>query len=559
MCSVTGCCGWYAVCSSCVSKLAAAPKSVAIKEDFSLSGISIDYMRWLHAEFGPLLGRITTSQFEKMYLRPRSALLRCSVADELAAHAATAHHVGPATWFISHTWSNAVADTLEAILNFFEGRSDSASAKLWMDVFVDSQHVTNGPSKDPSWYMSTFKTSIAHIGCLLLVVDVWDNPTALQRAWCVLELHAIAEKRASGGGDFAMAFTRMEKDRFVDIIRRDTGAYYRMLGTLNPEKSTCSRPDDRERIHASIRESVGFVTLSRMIFRVLEEWMERELCSQAAASVAACREEEEMSWNSALATILFDQGRYAEALVLRKTILEYRQRVMPDNHAEMSAAMTGVAAVFQVLGRQSDSLVMLEKVLGILQNKLPVDDPKLNISMSNVAAHYLDLGRYSEALVLGQRVLESQQRTLPEDHPNVCESMYILASIYNKLGRHSEALALQEKALDFMRRMLPEDHPDIHNRMTSLCSTYSALGRYSEALVLGQRVLESQQRTLPEDHPAIGTSVLNVGTLYANVERFSDALLLQEKALDFLRRVRPDDHPQIGHAYSLRQTRCVVN
>jgi hypothetical protein len=119
VCSVTGCCGCYAVCSCCVSKLAAASKSVTIKEDFSLCGISVDYLRWLHAEFGPLLGRITTSQFEKMYLRPRSALLCCSVAEELAAHAATAHHVGHATWFISHTWSNAFADTLEAILNFF--------------------------------------------------------------------------------------------------------------------------------------------------------------------------------------------------------------------------------------------------------------------------------------------------------------------------------------------------------------------------------------------------------------------------------------------------------
>jgi hypothetical protein len=31
--------------------------------------------------------------------------------------------------------------------------------------------------------MSTFKDSIARIGGLLLVVDAWDNPTALRRAW----------------------------------------------------------------------------------------------------------------------------------------------------------------------------------------------------------------------------------------------------------------------------------------------------------------------------------------------------------------------------------------
>jgi DNA polymerase III epsilon subunit-like protein len=89
---------------------------------------------------------MTTSQFEKMYLRPRTARLRCSVVDALAADAATAHHVGPATWFISHVWSNTVgpstwfishvwsntfADTLDSILKFFEERADAAEAILW--------------------------------------------------------------------------------------------------------------------------------------------------------------------------------------------------------------------------------------------------------------------------------------------------------------------------------------------------------------------------------------------------------------------------------------------
>ena len=149
-------------------------------------------MRWLKAEFGHAWhSRMTTSQFEKMYLRPRTSRLRCSVVDALAADAAAAHHVGPATWFISHTWNNAFADTLDAILMFFEGRADAENAMLWFDVFVDSQHAADGPAKSPQWYMSTFKSSIARIGRLLLVVDAWDNPTALKRAW-----YAVADARA---------------------------------------------------------------------------------------------------------------------------------------------------------------------------------------------------------------------------------------------------------------------------------------------------------------------------------------------------------------------------
>jgi hypothetical protein len=91
--------------------------------------------------------------------------------------------VGEATWFISHVWSSAFADTLDAVLSFFEGREDADSAKVWFDVMVTSPHLSAGPSKPSSWWMSTLKSGIARIGGLLLVVDAWDNPTALRRAW----------------------------------------------------------------------------------------------------------------------------------------------------------------------------------------------------------------------------------------------------------------------------------------------------------------------------------------------------------------------------------------
>ena len=99
------------------------------------------------------------------------------------ARSEMAQHVGNATWFISHTWSNAFADTLDAVLRYFERREDAASAKVWIDVMATSQHASAGPSKPSSFWMGTFKDSIARIGGLLLVVDTWDNPTVLQRAW----------------------------------------------------------------------------------------------------------------------------------------------------------------------------------------------------------------------------------------------------------------------------------------------------------------------------------------------------------------------------------------
>ena len=148
-----------------------------------LQGVGLPYLYWLRSTLGASLGRMTTSQFCQMYVRPFTWRNRGSVTQQLMARGETAQSVGDATWFISHTWSNAFVDTLDAVLLFFEGREDAASAKVWFDVMVTSQHASAGPSKPSSWWMGTFKSSIASIGGLLLVVDAWDNPAALRRAW----------------------------------------------------------------------------------------------------------------------------------------------------------------------------------------------------------------------------------------------------------------------------------------------------------------------------------------------------------------------------------------
>jgi hypothetical protein len=149
---------------------------------------------------------------------------------------------------------------------------------------------------------------------------------------CVLELHAIAARKEEGGGEFAVAMTAEERLRFLRGIEADYKEYYTMLGTVNAETSECSRPDDCLSIHDGIRSSVGFAKLSRMVFGVLEEWMEGQLRAQVASREAAGDDAGVMEWNQTLALVLSQQGRHADALALGEEVLEFRRRVLPANH-----------------------------------------------------------------------------------------------------------------------------------------------------------------------------------------------------------------------------------
>ncbi len=158
---------------------------------------------------------------------------------------------------------------------------------------------------------------------------------------CVLELHAIAAKKEEGGGEFAVAMTAEERLRFLRGINVDFKEYYKMLGTVNAETSQCSRPDDRASIHDSIRSSVGFGKLSRMVFGVLEDWMEGQLRGKAASCEEAGEYEEASQWNQTLALVLSQQGRHADALAMGKEVLEFRRRVLPANHLGLGEGCVG--------------------------------------------------------------------------------------------------------------------------------------------------------------------------------------------------------------------------
>ena len=153
----------------------------------------------------------------------------------------------------------------------------------------------------------------------------------------MLELHAIASKKEEGGGRFAVAMTAQENQRFMTGIRRDHKQYYSMLGRVNAEASECSRAADRESIHEGIRRSVGFGKLSRMVFGVMEGWMEEQLRGQAAVRAAAGDEEGAMVWKEVLATIFSKKGQYDEAVVLFEAVLTHRRRLLPENDPGIGA------------------------------------------------------------------------------------------------------------------------------------------------------------------------------------------------------------------------------
>jgi tetratricopeptide (TPR) repeat protein len=319
----------------------------------------------------------------------------------------------------------------------------------------------------------------------------------------VLELHAIAVKKAEGGGRFAVAMTAREKQRFLDGISDDTGAYCNMLGRVNVERSECSRVADRESIHAGIRDSVGFGALGRMVFGVMEEWMVEELRAEVAARQRDGNEEGEMRWSGVMGHVLRDQGRHEEAVEFEEKSFEISRRVLSE------------------------------------------DDTDRGVYMNNLAITYGDLGRHEDALAMQESVLEFRQRVLPPNHPDIGDSMNNLALTYGALCRHEHALAMQESVLEFRRRVLPPNHPDIGSSMNNLALTYGALCRHEHAQAMAESALEFRRRVLPPGHPDIAMSLYNISLSYERAGDLWRAMDCARKAHNILQAALPPGHPHL--------------
>ena len=99
---------------------------------------------------------------------------------------------------------------------------------------------------------------------------------------------------------------------------------------------------------------MGFGRLGRMVFGVLEEWMEGQLRAQVTSCEEAGDEAEAMEWTSTLARVLADQGRHNEALAMRERLLEFDRRVLPEDHPSIGEGhvWSGVACGLRSVGRR---------------------------------------------------------------------------------------------------------------------------------------------------------------------------------------------------------------
>jgi serine/threonine protein kinase/tetratricopeptide (TPR) repeat protein len=255
--------------------------------------------------------------------------------------------------------------------------------------------------------------------------------------------------------------------------------------------------------------------------------------------------ETEAGLRDTIATILYGNGRAAEAEPLQEQTLEMYQRLFKGDHPAVAMSLGNLALVRLSLGRAAEAEPLAVQSLEMYQR---LEHPAVTIGLNNLASVRQSLGRQAEAELLFAQVLDIRQRLYKGDHRDVALSLNNLAVVREALGRAAEAEPLYVQALEMRQRLFPGDHPDVAASLNNVGYVRQALGRSAEAEPLYVQALEMRQRLFKGDNPDVAASLNNLAYVWASLGRTAEAEPLYEQALEMRQRLFHGDHPEVAES-----------
>ena len=265
-------------------------------------------------------------------------------------------------------------------------------------------------------------------------------------------------------------------------------------------------------------------------------------CSLFSAIAYSATTEHDANQLNEQAVVLYQQGRYQEAISLTQESLKIREKILGPDHTKVAVSLSNLAMMYSALDKYDEALSMQQRAQAIFEKTLGPNHVDTTNSLRNLGKLYQQLGLYDQALLMLQRALMIREKELGLNHFSVAHSLSSLGSIYQELGHYDQALLVNQRALKIREKVLGPDHPDTAESLNNLALIYENLGNYDEALPLLQRALAINEKILGSVHASTAASLNNLAQLYKTLGKYDEALPLLQRALAINEKIFGPDH-----------------
>lgn len=235
---------------------------------------------------------------------------------------------------------------------------------------------------------------------------------------------------------------------------------------------------------------------------------------------------------SALATVAYEQEKYAQAEEYALEAYEIRLKALGDKHAHVAIAANNLAEVYQKQGKDVEAEKMFEQSIKIYERS--DNQPGVLDVLNNLAMFYKKQGRLSEARHIIEMALSLEKQ---ESDPSVVDRAMTL----NALGAVDKAMYEYELADKHYKEAIELLDKAKQNEETAaaLCDALDNYGDfllmqsdYKNAEPVYQRAITMCERSRGVNHSSTAERLSDLGILYKNTGRMAEAEANLKRALD---------------------------
>jgi eukaryotic-like serine/threonine-protein kinase len=307
--------------------------------------------------------------------------------------------------------------------------------------------------------------------------------------------------------------------------------------------------------------------------------------SQAEAMLRAAREKsiqlygtdshENAEVSGALANVLLEEGKPAEADGIFRQDVEIERRLMGEGHGSaknLAYALAGYGGMLDQRNERSAEAYLREAlkyssafsgkertIVAMLYNDLSSEaysrgdneeaerDLRASlaeyrklpsgtyveeaVTLSNLGALLIREGKYAQAEPFVLEGLELRRKILGNSHLGTAMALYRLSDLRYKQGRYDEAEKAAQESIDVFRRALaaPQDNGLFSNPVLEMGIILDKAGRIRDAEPYLQQALDIRTRTSPKGNIGIGAAEDALGECLTAQKRYAAAepLLLE--------------------------------
>ena len=263
--------------------------------------------------------------------------------------------------------------------------------------------------------------------------------------------------------------------------------------------------------------------------------------------------------SNSIASYLFAQGRFKEALPLQEQAIKLQeqaielqeqaiklQQIRGTDHPDYMESLTNLGSIYWGLGMYDKAADIEEKAISLKSRAPGLGDHHLSTltSKANLAATYMCQEKFAEAETLASDVLKHRREQLGTAHPTVAASMNDLGSIYTARGNHEKAKTMFEHAWRARRMWLGPEHPLTLESQMDLAQTLAHEKEKLRAERLSNGTLELMEKVLGLTHPLTIEATINLSLINYKLQHDNHmAASLALRACEATEQAFGPDHP----------------